>query len=57
MADTSPKATYLARLLALFQDDPAPKHVRALLDRAQAAGVKPKGAIPLGSAAEPWTDH
>ena len=43
VADTFPKATYLARLLAVSQDDPTPERVRALLDRAQAAGVKQNG--------------
>jgi len=43
MLDTCPKATYVARLLGLLQEDPSPDRVRALLDQAQRAGVKPAG--------------
>jgi hypothetical protein len=43
MVDASQKATYLIRLLILFYDQAPTENVRALLDQAQRAGVKPNG--------------
>jgi hypothetical protein len=43
MADSCRKATYLARLSALLQEDPNAERVRVLLDQAQRAGVEPNG--------------
>jgi hypothetical protein len=41
--DTHPKATYLARLLGLLQENPSVERVKGLLSQAQQAGVKPNG--------------
>jgi hypothetical protein len=47
MPDESRKASYLARLLALFQESPAPERVRASLDQAQAATWLHTKDLPL----------
>jgi hypothetical protein len=54
MGDVSKKATYLMRLLVLFQERATPEKVRALLDEAVRAGVKPNGLYLSALRLHPW---